>query len=49
MDPIEIHQAKARIANSTFQSNRLAGGGDRSGRGALDAAVIYIRGAQPPF
>lgn len=47
MDPIEIHQAKARITNSTFQSNRLPGGGDRNGRGGSDGAVIYIRGAQP--
>ncbi len=47
MDPIEIHQAQVRVANSTFQANRLAGGGDRNGRGSSDAAVIYIRGAQP--
>jgi len=47
MDPIEIHQAKVRVANSTFQANRLAGGGERNGRGSSDPAVIYIRGAQP--
>lgn len=47
MDPVEIHQATVRITNSTFASNRLPGGGDRSGRGAADAAVIYISGAQP--
>jgi len=47
MDPVEIDQATVRIANSTFQANRLAGGGERSGRGSSDPAVIYIRGAQP--
>jgi hypothetical protein len=47
MNPVEIHQATVRITNSTFAYNRLPGGGDRSGRGAADAAVIFISGAQP--
>ena len=33
MDPVEIDQAQVRITNSTFDQNRLAGGGDRNGRG----------------
>ncbi|REK17934.1 MAG: hypothetical protein DWQ37_05280 [Planctomycetota bacterium] len=47
MNPIEIHQAAVRVTNSTFDQNDLPGGGNRSGRGAADGAVIYVRGAQP--
>ena len=47
IQPIEIHQAQVRIANSTFDFNRLAGAGARNGRGGSDASVVYIRGAQP--
>ncbi len=47
MEPVEIDQAQVRITNSTFDYNRLAGAGARNGRGAADASVVYIRGAQP--
>jgi hypothetical protein len=47
MDPVEILQAQVRIANSTFEYNKLPGGGDRNGRGSTDPALINIRGAQP--
>ena len=47
MDPVEIHQAQVRIANSTFDRNQATGGGARNGRGESDAAVVYVRGAQP--
>jgi hypothetical protein len=47
-DPVEIHQADVRIANSKFEGN-VAGtaGGFRSGRGDNTAAVVFVRGAQP--
>lgn len=45
---IEIHQADVRIANSVIDSNAGgAGGGQRNGRGAHQAAAIYVRAAQP--
>lgn len=47
MDPVEIHQAQVRITNTLFDRNKLQGGGDRNGRNPADAAVIFIRGAQP--
>ncbi len=47
MDPVEIHQAKVRIANSSFRYNAMQGGDYRNGRGAADPALIYVRGAQP--
>lgn len=48
---IEVHQAQLRISNSVLRDN--AGGtgastsAQRAGRGANQAAVLYVRGAQP--
>ncbi|MEQ8786611.1 MAG: choice-of-anchor L domain-containing protein [Pirellulaceae bacterium] len=48
---IEVHQATARITHSTFYENASGLGGQagpgRVGRGFNDAAVIFVRGAQP--
>ncbi len=47
-DPVEIHQAQVRIANSTIEDSALVGDtSDRSGRTSATAAAIFIRGAQP--
>ncbi|MGN6136727.1 MAG: hypothetical protein ACTHOU_19780, partial [Aureliella sp.] len=50
-NPVEIHQSNARIANSIFENNGSGLGGNldnsREGRGSHDAAVIFVRGAQP--
>jgi hypothetical protein len=47
-NPIEIHQADVRLANSLLEYNASgAATGTRSGRGANEAAAIYVRGAQP--
>lgn len=50
-NPIEIHQADARIANTRFEHNANGQGGqapaDRYGRGTHDASTVFIRGAQP--
>jgi len=45
---IEIHQAQVRITNSSLLSNASGkSSGTRNGRGANDAAVIYVIDAQP--
>ncbi|WP_047814275.1 matrixin family metalloprotease, partial [Rhodopirellula islandica] len=45
---IEIHQAEVRITNSLISDNADGNAtGVRNGRGANDAATIYVRGAQP--
>ena len=47
---VEIHQADARIANSTFINNAsglVGASGNREGRGINEAATIFVRGAQP--
>ena len=48
-NPIEIHQADVRIANSTIELNADgdANGSDRNGMGTNAAAAIFVRGAQP--
>ena len=46
--PIEVHQAKFRLANSILEQN--SGGidpGNRDGRGPVEPATIFVRGAQP--
>lgn len=45
---IEIHQADVRITNSLIKDNADGNATDtRSGRGANQAATIYVRGSQP--
>ncbi|MCA9121350.1 MAG: pre-peptidase C-terminal domain-containing protein, partial [Planctomycetales bacterium] len=45
---IEIHQADVRIANSVLKENANGNASSiRNGRGANQAATIYVRGAQP--
>ncbi len=45
---LEIHQADARIANTTFRHNAGGGGGtDRNGRSSSTRSIIFVRGAQP--
>ncbi|MCY2986718.1 MAG: pre-peptidase C-terminal domain-containing protein, partial [Planctomycetota bacterium] len=49
---IELHEAIGRIANTTFENNANGSGaggpdGKRSDRESNDAAVIFVRGAQP--
>jgi len=48
---IEVHQAKARIANSIFEFNAGGFGGQapasRYGRGTNEESVIFVRSAQP--
>lgn len=47
-NPLTIYQAKARVANSTFEHNAPgASDGDRNGRTKSTRAVIFVRGAQP--
>ncbi|MCA9267369.1 MAG: hypothetical protein KDA41_02815, partial [Planctomycetales bacterium] len=49
-NPIEIHRANVRIANSTFEENEDGvdvGNDNRNGRGVNTPAVIFVRGAQP--
>jgi len=48
-DPVEIRQAVARITNSLFENNAAVASRtpDRNGRGFVDPATIFIRGAQP--
>lgn len=51
-NPIEVHQANARIANSTLEQNASGLGtgaleATRDGRGNHDAATIFVKGAQP--
>ncbi len=50
-NPLEIHQATARVTNSTFANNSNGTGGqapaDRFGRGFNAEGSIFIRGAQP--
>ncbi len=50
-NPIELQQANARIANSTFEFNEdgIGGQGPRNRLGRLDnrAATIFVRGTQP--
>ncbi|MFV2066256.1 MAG: NF038122 family metalloprotease [Pirellulales bacterium] len=51
VNAIELHQATARIAHSTFENNADGTGGlapaSRFGRGANVPATIFVRGAQP--
>jgi len=48
---VEIHQAEARIANSTLENNASGRGGqagaNRDGHTFNEAAVIFVRGSQP--
>ncbi|MFG0261584.1 MAG: cell surface protein, partial [Novipirellula sp. JB048] len=45
---IEVHQAQLRLANSVLRDNASGNAsGVRHGRGANQAATIYVRGAQP--
>lgn len=48
---IEIHQAEARVSNTTLEMNASGLGGNahpsRDGRGPHDASVIFVTGAQP--
>ncbi|NLE39942.1 MAG: hypothetical protein GX621_18135, partial [Pirellulaceae bacterium] len=46
-NPVEIHQANVRLANSTLAWNTGATTSDRAGRPAASASVIFVRGAQP--
>ncbi|XZE21483.1 tandem-95 repeat protein [Pirellulaceae bacterium SH449] len=50
-NPVEIHQAAGRIANTRFELNGSGTGGNvgptREGRGPNDATVIYVVGSQP--
>ncbi|MBI2477765.1 MAG: pre-peptidase C-terminal domain-containing protein, partial [Planctomycetia bacterium] len=47
-NPIEVHQARLRLANSVVEQNAgVAAGSTRKGRGSNDAATIFVRGAQP--
>jgi hypothetical protein len=49
-NPVEIHQADARISNVLFRENFDGTGGavaDRGGRGTNAIASIFVRGAQP--
>ena len=48
---VEIHQAEARVTNSTLEFNGSGLGGNsgatRDGRGPNNASVIYVVGSQP--
>ena len=54
-NPIEIHQATVRIANSTIRDNTdgisdpdiFNLDGNRAGRGPNASAAVFVRGAQP--
>ncbi|MCO6456859.1 MAG: DVUA0089 family protein [Pirellulaceae bacterium] len=50
-NPLEIHQATARVAHTEFEQNADGTGGQagaqRFGRGSNGDAVIFVRGAQP--
>ncbi|MFP6616695.1 MAG: peptidase, partial [Candidatus Hydrogenedentota bacterium] len=53
-NPIEVHQAEVRIANTTFENNATGQGGqalltnpNRVGRGQNEPGAIFISGAQP--
>ncbi len=50
-NPIEVHEADARISNSLFEHNADGRGGQstavREGRGVTLPAVIYVVSAQP--
>ncbi|MGL6195788.1 MAG: hypothetical protein ACRC2T_13310, partial [Thermoguttaceae bacterium] len=47
-NPIEVHEADARIENSRFEYNSGNTAGNRGGRGnLLTPAVIYVHGSQP--
>lgn len=50
-NPVELQQATARIAHSTFENNGSGTGGqagfDRAGRGFNRPGTIFVRGAQP--
>ncbi len=51
INPIEVHQATARISNSVFENNARGTGGlapeQRFGRQFNAPATIFVRGAQP--
>jgi len=44
---VEVRQAQARVTNTRFEFNDAGFAGDRSGRGTLQPATIFVRGAQP--
>ncbi|MDP6721434.1 MAG: pre-peptidase C-terminal domain-containing protein, partial [Pirellulaceae bacterium] len=53
-NPIEVHQAEVRIANTTFENNATGQGGqalssrpNRVGRGENEPGAIFVSGAQP--
>jgi len=51
-DPVEIHQGFVRLTNSLFEYNKGANSAgtaspNRAGRGTVEEAVIFVRGAQP--
>lgn len=47
-NPVEIHEAKVRIRNTTFESNASgASSGTRSGLFSNASGTIFVRGAQP--
>jgi len=47
-NPVEIHEAKVRIRNTTFETNANgASSGIRSGLFSNDIGTIFVRGAQP--
>ena len=45
--PVEIRQAQGRVTNTRFEFNDAGSAGDRTGRGTLQPATIFVRGAQP--
>jgi len=47
-DPVEIQQAHVRVTNTRFEHNTGgSAGGTRNGRGTVQTATIFVRGAQP--
>ena len=47
-NPIEIHQAEVRVANSVLEQNQSGlASTNRNGRGTNAQASIFVRGAQP--
>ncbi|MCA9211178.1 MAG: hypothetical protein KDA55_22620, partial [Planctomycetales bacterium] len=51
VNPVELHQATARITNTTFEQNASGVGGqanaNRFGRGSNAPGSIFVRGSQP--
>jgi hypothetical protein len=50
-NPLEVHQAEARVARTTFEANASGVGGpadvNRVGRGFNRESTVFVRGAQP--